>query len=196
MKNYLLLLLVSLPLISHAQRFKGGVMLSLNASQIDGDSWYGYNKAGLMGGAFVFTEFTNRWGAQMELRYSAKGSATPKNYSLYRKFRLQYIEMPLSGKFKVFPILELQFGLSFGYMFSAEQNDGSGYQKFNEAPRKTETAAFGGINFTYFAPINLNIRYSYSVFPIFSSYTGATYGYGAWYNNVITLGIYYQIGGK
>jgi hypothetical protein len=196
MKKYLVLLLMLIPLAGLAQRFNGGVMLGLNASQIDGDSWYGYDKAGLMGGAFVFTKFTKKWGAQMELCYSAKGSSTPLHYSYNRKFRLEYIEMPLMGKFKIFPIVEWEFGLSFGYLFSAKQNDGNGYQNFSEAPKKTEMAAFTGINITYLAPLNFNIRYSYSVFPIFSYYTGATYGNGAWYNNVITVGVYYQIGRK
>jgi hypothetical protein len=170
-------------------------MLGMNASQIDGDKLSGYNKAGLMGGAFVFTGFTDKWGAQMEIRYSAKGSATPKNDPFNRKYRLQYIEIPVLIKYRVIKVLEFQGGLSFGYLFNAGENQGDGYENFTEMLKPIEIAICAGINYSYFDPVNLNLRYSYSVLPIFENYTGASYGDGqAWYNNVITLGIYYRIG--
>ena len=176
-----------------AQRFKGGVMAGLNVSQIDGDSWAGYNKAGLVGGAFVYTDFTDKWGAQMEIRYAAKGSASPKYYGSSIKFRLQYIEIPLVTTFKPLKYLAFQGGLSFGYLFSAGRNDGDGYQKINLS-KNTETALCVGINFSYFKSFDLNARFAYSVFPISADYIDQTFNYGALYNDVITFGIYYHIG--
>ncbi len=199
MKKLVFLFLICIPLISQAQRFKGGLLLGVNACQIDGDSLSGYNKAGLMGGVYVYTEFRDKWTAQLELKYSSKGSASvPKDNSFNHKFRLQYIEMPLLARYSLFKNADLQCGVSVGYLFSAKENleDGSGWQDFYRTPNKIETTAFGGVNLTFLDPFWLNVRYSYSIFPIVAPYSGASYGRGAWFNNVITIGIYYRLGNK
>jgi hypothetical protein len=174
----------------------------LNTTQIDGDDLSGYNKAGLRGGAFVFTEFDEKWSAQMELCYSGKGSATPKGAVIPQKNKLNYIEIPLLGQYAVIKNVEIQFGVSGGYLFNSTRNngDGSGYQNIEESMNKIEMTAFGGFNLTYLDPLYFNFRYSYSVFPVFTPETHssslATMGDHAWYNNVITLGVYYRIRGK
>ena len=194
MKKLIIIVLLLLPVILSAQRFKGGILIGMNVSQIDGDNFPGYNKAGLVGGAFVFTEFKDKWGAQMEIRYAAKGSAAPKYYSYTRKYRLQYIEVPLLAHFEPVNKLKIQFGLSFGYLFSAAQSDGGGYEKFEEIPSRGEIAVSAGINYSLTKHLDINARFSYSVLPVFSNYTGSTWGTGAWYNNVLTFAFYYRIG--
>lgn len=194
MKKLLLFIMLSIPIMLSAQRFQGGIVLGMNVSQIDGDNFPGYNKAGLVGGAFVFTEFKDNWGGQMEIRYAAKGSAAPKYYTYVRKYRLQYIEIPVLAQYEPVNKLKLQLGLSFGYLFSAAQSDGGGYEKFNEIPSRGEVAACAGINYSVFTNTDINFRFSYSVLPVFSNYTGATWGTGAWYNNVLTFAFYYRIG--
>lgn len=192
-KSVLIIMLFLLSASLYGQRFKGGVMAGINVSQIDGDKWAGYNKAGLVGGAFVYTDFTDKWGAQMEIRYAAKGSAPPKYYASTRKYRLQYIEIPVLATFKAFKYVSFQGGLSFGYLFNAGQYDGYGYQKINLG-KSTETAINAGLNFSYFKRIDINARFSYSVFPVSAQYIGQTFDQGAWFNNVITFAVYYHIG--
>jgi hypothetical protein len=194
MKQIIVLLIIILPTSVLAQRFKGGIVAGFNASQIDGDFYAGYYKAGLMGGAYVFTEFNDKWKGQMEIRYSAKGSATPPHYSFQDKYVLRYIEVPIIIDFEMFKKLELQAGMSIGYLFYAGEYDGYGYEKITDELRATESAICVGLNYSVFDPLNLNIRYSYSLFPVFSDYPGQSYGTGAWYNNVITFGLYYRIG--
>jgi hypothetical protein len=194
MKKLFLIILLFIPLISSAQRFKGGIVMGMNVSQIDGDRFPGYNKAGLVGGAFVYTDFKDKWGALMEIRYAAKGSAAPKYYSYVRKFRLQYIEIPVLAQYEPVKKLKLQFGLSFGFLFDAAQSDGYGYEKFEEIPSRGEIAACAGINYSVTKHFDVNARFSYSILPVFSNYTGSTWGTGAWYNNVLTFALYYRIG--
>lgn len=196
MKKLILIILLLIPILVSAQRFKGGIVLGMNVSQIDGDKFAGYNKAGVVGGAFVFTEFKDKWSALMEIRYAAKGSATPKYYSYTTKYLLQYIEIPLLAQYEPVNKLKLQFGISIGYLFNASQNDGNGYEKFDEIPTRGEIAVSAGINYTLTKHFDVNARFSYSVLPVFSNYTGSTYGTGAWYNNVITFALYYRIGNK
>jgi Outer membrane protein beta-barrel domain len=200
MKKYLVIFYICLPLVSHAQRFKGGVLLGVNATQIDGDRMSGYDKGGLVAGTFVYTVLSKSWNIQMELCYSGKGSSTPKDAPVFQRNRLNYIELPLLGQYALIKNVKLQFGASAGYLFRATHNigDGTGYNDFKESFNKIEIAAFGGVNLTYFDPILINIRYSYSVFPVFTppQTSSAIYGPHPWYNNVITLGIYYRIGAK
>lgn len=197
MRRIFLGILILLPFVAYSQRFKGGLLLGINASQIDGDSWYGYNKAGLNGGAFIYTQLQSKWAVQMEIEYSAKGSASQKKDSLTirRKFVLRYVQIPILVKYDFAKYFQAQAGVSFGYLFYAGQNDGYGYEKLNLDLKPLETALCIGVNFAYFHPLDLNLRYSYSVMPIYDRYPGASYAYGdAWYNNIFSLSIYYHIG--
>jgi hypothetical protein len=198
MKKLIVLILMTIPLISYSQRFDGGILLGFNASQIDGDDLAGYNKAGLMGGVFVFTDFSNKWRGQIELKYSAKGSSTAKGDPDNYKIRLQYVELPLLVEYAMFRKVHIQAGGSVGYLFNASYYDGLSYTKFasNEMPYKIETALCTGLNAAFFDQLYFNIRFSYSLFPIREEYTNQTYYDGAWYNNVVTFGIYYRIGKK
>lgn len=194
MKKFMyVLLLIFIPAICNAQRFKGGVVLGLNVSQIDGDFWAGYNKAGLVGGAFVFTKFTEGWGGQMEIRYSAKGSATAPKSTVQRKIRLQYMELPLLATYDFYHNFQAQGGVSLGYLFEAAQNDGYGYEEFDEFDH-FEIALSVGMNYSVLDRIDINVRFSYSILPIEAYYSGATFPY-AKTNNVITFAVYYRIGG-
>ena len=81
MKRSLIIILIVLPAVLSAQRFNGGVLIGLSASQVDGDTYAGFDKVGLQGGVFVNTKFNNAWGAQMELKYNAKGARKKTNES-------------------------------------------------------------------------------------------------------------------
>jgi len=192
MKKNLILFFLLLSVISNAQRFKGGAVIGFNVSQIDGDFWSGYNKAGMVGGAYVYTEFSDRWGSQMEIRYSAKGSATSLNNPVHRKIRLQYIELPLLVTYDFFTHFQAQGGVSVGYLFNAAQNDGYGYEDFDQFDQY-EFALNIGVNYKVLKKLSANVRFSYSILPTYALYSGATLPY-AMFNNVLTFAIYYHIG--
>ena len=42
--------------ISSAQRFEGGLLAGFNASQVEGDTYKGYHKPGLVGGFYIQTD--------------------------------------------------------------------------------------------------------------------------------------------
>ena len=194
MKKFLIFCFLTLSLSALGQRFNGGIVGGMNVSQIDGDTWGGYNKAGLVGGAYVFTQFQNNWGAQMEIRYAAKGSAPSINNPLHLKIRLQYVELPLVATYAFTEKLQVYAGGNFGYLFSAAQNEGYGYQEFQEFD-KYSVDACAGVNYHLLDNLSINVRFSYSVVPIYALYSGAT-GIYAMYNNVITFAFYYRIGKK
>ena len=179
-----------------AQRFNGGILGGLNASQIDGDHWGGYYKMGLVFGAFVNTDFRNNWGGQLEIKYSAKGSSTPRNYPEILMISLKYVDMPVLATYKVIDKLTLQAGVSFNYLFSAMYYDGDWFKDWDTEPKKFETALTLGINYKLFENFDVNARYSYSLMPVRSKYATSSWGEGAWFNNVLTFSVYYHIGNK
>jgi len=67
---YLFLLLMSFSGIAQEKTkgFKGGLMLGLVGSQIDGDQNIGYNKAGISMGVYSCFVTNNRWQYQLEIQ--------------------------------------------------------------------------------------------------------------------------------
>lgn len=191
MKKILALFTICLPLFTYSQRFEGGPLFGINVSQIDGDTWGGYNKAGLVGGAFVYTDFSNKWGAQMEIRYAEKGSAQSKRNPEHLKIRLRYIELPLLITYDLNRNIDLQAGGVLGFLFSAQENQGYGYEDFEQFDKYSVEACIGG-SYKFSDNLSINVRMAYSVIPIYARYPGAT-GF-AMYNNVITFAFYYWIG--
>jgi len=101
----LVLLLALYPEESSAQdrRFRGGVLLGFNASQIDGDELWGHNKAGLnLGGRFLAI-INPRMDISMDLLYSQRGSQsqlTFDNSIPLNRYNLHYLEVPFIFHFK------------------------------------------------------------------------------------------------
>ena len=102
MKRFFFILIVGLLLgfNSRAQRFEGGVIAGLNASQVDGDFTSGYHKPGIAIGGFVQNNFSRTLFACMELKFNQKGSRRnpdPKISVDQSKYimRLNYADMPV-----------------------------------------------------------------------------------------------------
>lgn len=180
----------------NAQRFNGGILVGINTSQIDGDSWAGYNKVGLLTGAFVNTEIAEDWEAQMEIKFAGKGAAPKAKSPDQRKIRLNYIDVPIIAGYKPINALKIEGGVSFNYLFSAEFYDAVWENMFDwyEQPNNFEMALTFGVNYTFFQNFDLNVRYNYSLFPVRTNYSGSSLGEGAWFNNVLSFALYFHIG--
>lgn len=178
----------------NAQRFHGGILAGINASQVDGDSWAGYYKTGLLLGAFVNTDLTQDWGGQLEIKFAGKGAATHPKSPILQKIRLNYIDVPVLAYYKPIEVLKIEGGLSFNYLYNAEYYDGDWMDTWDQEPNKFETAITFGVNYTFFQNFDINARYSYSLFPVRTKYSGSSLGEGAWFNNVLSFALYFHIG--
>lgn len=178
------------------QRFKGGILAGMNASQIDGDTWGGYYKTGLVMGAFVNTDFDNKWGGQLEIKYSSKGSANGFNPVVPLKIRLRYVDIPVLATYRAMENLKVEAGVGFNYLFGVSYYSGEWFDDISEDLNPIETALNLGVNYKYFDRFDLNLRFSYSLFPIRGNSTTSTWGEGAFYNNVITFGFYFPLGNE
>lgn len=182
--------------VLNAQRFKGGILGGINASQIDGDTWGGYYKLGLLAGAFVYTDFVDKWGGQLEIKYSSKGSANGFNVPYPVKISLQYIDLPVLATYEAIDNLKIQAGVSFNYLFVAKRYDGSWFDDWDFEPNSLETSLTFGVNYRFFQRFDMNLRYSYSLLPVRSNAATDDWGHGAWFNNVVSFALYFEIGNK
>ena len=121
---------IALPYFSGAQNtFKAGVKAGVIGSQIDGDGYTGWDKAGFTGGGFVRTELNESWGVQFDLLYSQKGSRDPQDpdngkYDYYL-IKVDYIEIPLNIQYTLSKF-RAEAGLSFGALINVVEENAQG----------------------------------------------------------------------
>lgn len=117
-----------------AQNFFGGLILGGTASQVGGDARGGYNKIGIVGGAFAGLNLNDDFDVQMELKYIQKGSYSTdvENRPAYDPFliKLDYIDLPVVLSYNLNRInvndinlswLKFELGLSFDFLINYRQ---------------------------------------------------------------------------
>jgi hypothetical protein len=162
------------------QRFKGGVVLGLTASQIDGDLSAGYNKLGLTSGFRVNARLKERMDASVEMLFSQRGAQSelikdefnPFNYSL----TLNYIEVPVQWHYKDWLVegddasdnyyrVSFNAGLSyarfFGSRFKGEPNGISVVAA--DYLKKDDISFLLGANFFFNRHFGITFRYVRSI---------------------------------
>ena len=98
------------------QRFKAGLILGINLSQLDGDRLAGYNQLGFNTGAEISVVMSERWNMNMEFLFSQKGSNRTLNddpASVFENIRLNYVEVPLLVNF-----YDWKFRASAGFSYA------------------------------------------------------------------------------
>ena len=185
--------------------FFGGLLLGGNFSQVDGDSYAGYHKAGINVGGIMYARLDEELALSMELLYSQKGSRGNRVqesgwsgvYINTYKINLNYVEIPLQINY--FDKRKSHFGAGFSYsqlLSSKEEivvDDGSG-------PRPVETDTFkffkGDVNFILAGNLHLksglflNLRFQYSIMPIRKDIPPG-YGRSEQFNNLWALRLMY-----
>ena len=97
MKKLLLLGLLMVGCNLYAQNVGGGLVLGFNASQVDGDEFRGFNKAGYSVGGFVTYKFTEQFALQPEILIEQLGSANQQQLIV----QTTSASIPILGNFTV-----------------------------------------------------------------------------------------------
>jgi len=183
-----------------SQSFHGGIMAGLVGSQVAGDTYSGFNKAGLFLGGFVNWDFTKRSALQLELEYFQKGSrenpTEDNDYDSYI-FRANYVELPVLYHFKInwFTLFAgPSAGVLFGYyeerlgIVISDEND---YDK----PARITLQMNAGFRFIIKEKFGFDFRYNFSLLNIRSkNVTGDVWrlwGYGQ-FHDAMVLSVFYQ----
>ena len=166
--------------IPNNERFNAGLIIGLNASQIDGDYYKGFNKFGLTGGIRGITRLTPNFDFNVEILYSKKGSkifhnryAAPGRAMEKRFIDLTYIDVPFFFKL-MSPRKEHSFHIEFGAIYSrlfqskVQENVANNpsefvYQAIIDDFKNSEISVLGGIGYTWQNGFSINYRYTFSM---------------------------------
>ena len=117
----LLLIFIVTAFTAICQQFNGGMMAGLAATQVAGDTYSGFRKAGIFAGGYVSLEISKHSAFQMELEFFQKGSRenpdSSNNYNQYL-FRTNYVELPLLYQYRINKRFKLEAGPSMGVLIS------------------------------------------------------------------------------
>ena len=123
----LLALQASIPV--SAQKFEGGLNAGLCASQVAGDTYSGYNKAGIFAGGYIGLHLNDRTALHLELDYIQKGSrnnpgADSSNYNPNYILRVNYVEMPLLLKLNYGKRIVAEIGPAMSFLVNSYEEYG------------------------------------------------------------------------
>ena len=196
-KTLVLLFILFSPYILLSQKFDGGFFGGLSMSQIEGDNYGGYNKAGFTAGAYILRPMSRELDFRMEIRFIQKGSfkrSTETDPSYY-KVSLQYIELPLLIQYKFGQNVFFAAGISPDVLLHFVEEDESGPLPPELHPKFRRFSAGANMDAAYALTENiiLGARFTFSVFPVRDHAGGVTYLFNrGWYSNVFSLSAYYQ----
>lgn len=197
MKRILVILIaLCISQFASAQIFGGGVFAGLSASQLDGDNWNGYNKAGLSFGIYTNLQINKYVDAQMELKYIQKGSKSDENaQGVFYLSKLNYIELPIFLKYRFLGKFSANVGLAVGYLQkSTENKDQIGDEPADPPFNEVEFSGLAGIEYHIFKNFYFNARFNYSILPVRDHPGDQTYFLNrGQYNNTLTFAVYYQL---
>jgi len=196
----LIILLFFAGVAGYSQSFQGGVLAGLNASQVDGDTYSGYHKAGIVAGAYVLTNLSRTVFSGMEIKFAQKGSQKNPNpktgdQETY-KMRLNYIDIPVYLGVHSSEKTSLLGGVSAGYLMSATESDNNG--KFppedQHAFNKIDIQGILGVRYQMTDRLSIDLRGAYSLVPIRNQTgTGLDYWRSNQFNNVLNTTLLYRL---
>ena len=196
----IIIFILGVGLTATGQQFHGGITAGLVGSQVAGDTYSGYNKAGIFLGGFVSIDVSEKSALHMELTYFQKGSReNPTEKNAYRSYilRLNYIEFPVFYQYKAgrFTIeAGPSAGFLMGYYEEVDQEVISDHQYYNKPERVTLQINLG-LRFAISEKLGVYFRTNNSLMNFFSeNQTGDVrrlWDYGR-YNDALVLSVFYQ----
>lgn len=158
--------------------FFGGVVAGINASQIDGDTYSGFTKAGLNAGVAAYIKMAPKVVMSIELLYAQKGA---RNVAVYNSpavgsvpiiytAKLNYAEIPVVVNYAVADKIHLGLGLSYGRLISDKETmdsyTSSAINKLQNTFRKQDLNYLASISYQLYNNIFVRARYQYSAMTI------------------------------
>lgn len=172
-KLYLFIVfLTSFNFISQAQNINIGVIAGVNATQVAGDGYSGFNKAGINVGGFADFDVSEKLNLQFEILYSQKGSRrNPKTSEGDTEFfllRMDYIEVPVMLRFENNKFT-YEAGVYFGQLINSYTENENG--EFSISPNNNQLldrdlGLLIGLNYNFTEHLIMNWRFSNSIIPV------------------------------
>jgi len=174
-----------------------GWMGGITVSQVDGDPYTGYYKAGAVTGGYARLGIGHYAGIQAELRYTGKGSSDGNQVegtNTYYRLNLHYLEMPVLFQYVYRSAVSLELGPAVGWLMGYTEKDENGMMLDADPFRDVELSGVAGVMYRLTDRLAVGARFSYSVFPVREHVAGATwYMNRGHYNNLLTFCFYYRL---
>lgn len=167
------------------QRFRAGLLLGGNFSQVDGDKYNGYHKASLLMGLQASAVLSRQSEFGVELLYLRKGSKTETSSSLSsvqglrnRHLDFQYAEVPLYYRYrwkKEGPSAFVEGGLSYARIVGIRITepptppDGLLFRDLEEELRRNEFSVLAGLGQEFTKNLGLKLRYSIALSKLYEN---------------------------
>ena len=164
-----------------------GAKAGLNLASIGGDSYHGLggfdSRTSFHIGALVEVPFTDKISVQPEVMYSSQGSKGDFGFTSTGDIKLDYLTLPIMGKYHIIEGLSGELGPVFSFLVKAEAEDGETVidplPKSETIDLKDQYKGFDvaiGIGATYRLPFGLfgSLRYNKGILDIndVAGYTG------------------------
>ena len=164
--------------VSPENRFGGGLILGLNACQIDGDASAGYNKWTPTAGIRGIINLEGKWQITTDILYSQRGAVTASYEAIIEQnVTTNYLEVPVMLHYRdwqkttkngiTYYKVSLGAGICYGKLFSATSNAAFNHAAIVDKFNKDDFAFTGGMQFFFSPHWGLNLRYTTSVNNLF-----------------------------
>jgi len=180
----------------NGQALNAGIYAGINASQVAGDSYTGFNKLGLNAGFFMnqLIEYDIYW--QVELRYGTRGvyqGPTDNSQTLY-KSAYYILELPLSVHYLYDERIMVEIGTSPELLLGTRFWDEYGLMDSSTYPenRRFGLSVFGGVGFWFNDKIMAGLRYTNSAIPFRDPEEWNNAQYRGYFHNVFSLSIIFR----
>ncbi len=189
-KKLVVLLLMLVPSLLPAQNFRAGIRAGICGTQVDGDTYEGFNKAGITAGLFVNRKLSDLFSLQLEMNYIQKGSRKPlDDFNSYYLMRINYIEVPVLLQWHAGKSIDIFGGPSFAVLLNSHEETEFGEFKGPDF-EKYEIAARIGISYKLSDNWTVDGRYSNSITTIRPSPAGYTpFFEKGQYNRLFEIGL-------
>lgn len=177
MRFIIVSIIILTSVLTHGQKFIGGVSFGLCGTEVSGDRLEGPNKPGITFGGLVNYPISQHSAFQLELNYIQKGSKAspdPVNFSSYL-LRLNYVEMPFHYVYTVNDKFSLESGLAYGVLIQDYFEANGSQQTIIPDFEKGDLSFNIGGYYAFNEKWQLNIRYSNSILPVRKRTSGLTY---------------------
>ena len=162
-----------------SRTFFSGIVAGINASQVDGDYYSGFHKAGLNAGVLSYVKLNPNFLLSIEILYSMKGArdvslrynaavgTAPEEYRL----NLNYVEIPLMLHINAGYGIHLGAGLSYSRLLSSTESftTGSGPVNLNTDAntfRSSDLDYLVSVQYQLYKGLFARARYQYSAISI------------------------------
>jgi len=180
------------------QQLKYGLFGGITASQVQGDSYSGFNKLGMTTGLFVNNHIDRNIYWQAEIKYVSRGvykGPTDTDPTIY-KSAYHYVEIPLSVHYLADERFLVELGTSPEVLVGVVYWDENGKLNPDGYPenRRFGLSVFAGVGYWFNKRMMVGLRYTNSAIPFRDPQEWNNPQYRGYFHNVMCLSLAFRIG--